>query len=65
VTLNAVRANHENLWEKDHVYVALSRATSLEGLWLEGNKSKPRNKTEADVDVVRFLQETDWHLGHP
>lgn len=63
MTLEKVKVDLSRFWEKGHAYVALSRATASDGLWLEGNTSKLRQKTEADPAVLRFLHRTIWRNG--
>ena len=65
MTLDYVRVDLSRVFEKGQVYVALSRATSLEGLWLEGHTKQAANKTGADPNVLDFFRSTEWHNGGP
>ena len=65
MTLDFVRADLSKIFEKGQAYVALSRATTLEGLWLEGSTKEIVRKTGADPEVLSFFERTDWHDGGP
>jgi ATP-dependent DNA helicase PIF1 len=65
MTLDFVRVDLSKIFEKGQAYVALSRATTLEGLWLEGNTKQAESKTGADPQVLEFLRRTEWYSGGP
>jgi ATP-dependent DNA helicase PIF1 len=54
MTLNAVEVSLENLFEHGQAYVALSRARSLDGLFLQGNEGCLRRGIHADERCLAF-----------
>lgn len=57
LTLDRVIVNLDRAFEEGQVYVALSRATGLEGLKIEGDGSFLRNKLMVNAEVAAFLKE--------
>lgn len=57
LTLDRVIVNLDRAFEEGQVYVALSRATNLEGLKIEGNGSFLRDKLMINAEVAAFLKE--------
>ncbi|KAK4447148.1 hypothetical protein QBC34DRAFT_410529 [Podospora aff. communis PSN243] len=57
MTLNRVIVNLSRAFEEGQVYVALSRATSLEGLKVEGDPKGLRVRTGGNKAVRVFLRE--------
>lgn len=57
LTLDRVIVNLDRAFEEGQVYVALSRATGLEGLKIEGDGSFLRDKLMVNPDVAAFLKE--------
>ncbi|CAN8098005.1 unnamed protein product [Discula destructiva] len=62
LTLDRVVVNLENAFEEGQVYVALSRATSLAGLKIEGNDCFLRGKALVNSEVAAFLREKFGHI---
>lgn len=64
MTLEYVEVSRKNIFEAGQLYVALSRATRLEGLILTGYD---REQLAGDADVIKFYNSTDWnaHLREP
>ncbi|KAK4651780.1 hypothetical protein QC762_600550 [Podospora pseudocomata] len=64
MTLERVVINLENVFEDKQVYVALSRAKTLDGLKIEGDKESVKEVLEralqGDLQVQRFMEETQW-----
>ncbi len=58
MTLEFVEVSKRNIFEAGQLYVALSRATSLEGLVLTGYD---REQLAGDKDVIEFYNSTDWN----
>lgn len=65
MTLDFVRTDLSRIFEKGQTYVALSRATTLQGLWLEGKTSEIGRKTGVDPEVLDFFMRTIWLNGGP
>lgn len=57
MTLNRVAVSSENIWERGQLYVALSRATTLDGLTFEGRNKK---QIMPDNEVVKFYETIKW-----
>lgn len=57
LTLNRVIVNLDRAFEAGQVYVALSRATGLEGLKIEGNGKFLRDKLMVNAEVTAFMKE--------
>lgn len=57
MTLEYVEVSSRDLFESGQLYVALSRATHLNGLKVTGFK---REQLPMDMDVVKFYDETKW-----
>lgn len=57
LTLDRVIVNLDRAFEEGQVYVALSRATGLEGLKIEGNGTFLRDKLIVNAEVAEFLRE--------
>lgn len=57
LTLDRVIVNLDRVFEEGQVYVALSRATGLEGLKIEGEGAFLRDKAMVNADVAAFLRE--------
>lgn len=57
MTLKYVDVTSNDIFESGQLYVALSRATALEGLTVSGFN---RTQLPMDKDVLRFYQETQW-----
>ncbi|KXH47858.1 ATP-dependent DNA helicase PIF1 [Colletotrichum nymphaeae SA-01] len=59
LSLDRVSVNLQNVWDGRQTYVALSRARSLGGLKVIGNKSKMRRTLPLDPEVSRFMKEVE------
>lgn len=57
LTLDRVIVNLDRAFEEGQVYVALSRATGLDGLKIEGDGAFLRDKAMVNADVAAFLRE--------
>ena len=57
MTLNYIEVSSKDLFEPGQLYVGLSRATSLEGLVLNGNS---RKQLHTDPEVLSFYEKTEW-----
>lgn len=57
LTLDRVIVNLDRAFEEGQVYVALSRATGLSGLKIEGNGSFLRDKILVNSEVAAFLRD--------
>lgn len=57
LTLDRVIVNLDRAFEEGQIYVALSRATGLEGLKVEGDGKFLRNKMLVNSEVATFLRE--------
>lgn len=57
MTLEYVEVSSKDIFESGQLYVALSRATHLNGLKVTGFK---RNQMPMDPDVLQFYTETKW-----
>jgi len=57
MTLEYVEVNSRNIFESGQLYVALSRATHLNGLQVTGFN---RNQMPMDKDVLEFYTSTKW-----
>jgi ATP-dependent DNA helicase PIF1 len=57
MTLDFVHASSQHIFESGQLYVALSRATHLDGLTLTGFN---RTQLKMDPDVLQFYTETKW-----
>jgi ATP-dependent DNA helicase PIF1 len=57
MTLDYVEVSSDNIFETGQLYVALSRATTLEGLTLTGDS---REQLKIDSEVLNFYQNTKW-----
>lgn len=57
MTLEYVEASSKDIFESGQLYVALSRATQLEGLGLTGSS---RDQLAMDSDVLEFYANTKW-----
>lgn len=57
MTLDCVVVSSKDMFEPGQLYVALSRATHLNGLTLTGFD---RRQLPMDPDVLKFYQETRW-----
>lgn len=57
MTLDYVEVSSKDMFEPGQLYVALSRATHLDGLTLTGFN---REQLPMDPDVLRFYTETKW-----
>jgi len=55
--LDYVQVGSKDIFESGQLYVALSRATSLEGLTLTGYS---REQLRVDSDVLEFYESTRW-----
>lgn len=62
MTLEYFEVSSKDIFESGQLYVALSRATHLDGLRLTGFK---RNQLAMDQDVLRFYTETKWEQREP
>ncbi|KAL0779952.1 hypothetical protein CaCOL14_004436 [Colletotrichum acutatum] len=59
LSLDHVSVNLQDVWDGRQTYVALSRARSLGGLKVIGNKSKMRSTLPLDPEVSRFMMEVE------
>jgi hypothetical protein len=57
MTLSRVEVSSKNIFEKGQFYVALSRATSLDGLILTGDTEE---QLKPDAEVLEFYKNTKW-----
>ncbi|RAL68744.1 hypothetical protein DID88_007439 [Monilinia fructigena] len=57
MTMEHVEVSRKDIFESGQLYVALSRATTLEGLTVTGYS---REQIAMDEDVVEFYQKTKW-----
>lgn len=57
LTLDRVIVNLDRVFEEGQVYVALSRATGLKGLRIDGDGGFLRNKLTVNTEVAAFLKE--------
>jgi len=57
MTLQYVDVTSNDIFETGQLYVALSRATALEGLIVSGFS---REQLPMDKDVLEFYQNTPW-----
>jgi len=62
MTLEYVEVNSRNIFESGQLYVALSRATHLNGLQVTGFN---RNQMPMDKDVLDFYTSTKWEQLEP
>lgn len=63
MTMEYVEVSRKDIFESGQLYVALSRATKLEGLTVTGYE---REQVAMDEDVVEFYRKTKWEkLGAP
>jgi len=58
MTLPFVEVSSEDIFEQGQLYVALSRATNLEGLLVTGYS---RDVMAVDKDVLEFYRSTEWN----
>ncbi|EQB46707.1 hypothetical protein CGLO_14232 [Colletotrichum gloeosporioides Cg-14] len=59
LSLDRVIVNLEDVWDGRQTYVALSRARSLGGLKVIGNKAKMRRTLPLDPEVRKFMREVE------
>ncbi|KAH0429902.1 hypothetical protein CcaCcLH18_08184 [Colletotrichum camelliae] len=59
LSLDRVSVNLEDVWDGRQTYVALSRARSLGGLKVIGNKAKMRRTLPLDPEVRKFMREVE------
>ncbi|KAK0371582.1 ATP-dependent DNA helicase PIF1 [Colletotrichum limetticola] len=59
LSLDRVSVNLQNVWDGRQTYVALSRARSLSGLKVIGNKLTMRSTLPLDPEVSRFMMEAE------
>ncbi|CAD6447576.1 6887ceac-6bba-4de0-bb21-b25e1afc4bfb-CDS [Sclerotinia trifoliorum] len=62
MTMEHVEVSRKDIFESGQLYVALSRATKLEGLTVTGYS---REQIAMDEDVVDFYQKTQWENLRP
>lgn len=62
MTMEHVEVSRKDIFESGQLYVALSRATTLEGLTVTGYS---REQIAMDEDVVEFYQKTEWENLKP
>jgi ATP-dependent DNA helicase PIF1 len=62
MTLNYVEVNRRDIFESGQLYVAMSRATELEGLNVTGGS---REQQPMDKDVLEFYKTTKWETLMP
>lgn len=62
MTLEYVEVSSKDIFESGQLYVALSRATHLNGLKLTGFQ---RNQLPMDPNVLQFYTETKWEQLEP
>lgn len=62
MTMEHVEVSRKDIFESGQLYVALSRATTLEGLTVTGYS---REQIAMDEDVVDFYQKTQWENLQP
>ncbi len=62
MTLDYVEVSSKDIFESGMLYVALSRATHLEGLRLTGFE---RKQLPMDKDVLEFYDQTEWEKLQP
>ncbi|CAI6015652.1 unnamed protein product [Clonostachys chloroleuca] len=65
MTLNRVIVDVSRAFEEGQVYVALSRATNLEGLRIDGDANALLLKVECNAEVMTFLREKFESLKLP
>ncbi|EXF81348.1 ATP-dependent DNA helicase PIF1 [Colletotrichum fioriniae PJ7] len=65
LSLDHVSVNLQNVWDGRQTYVALSRARSLGGLKVIGNKSKMRKTLPLDPEVSKFMKEVERLAAAP
>ncbi|TGO85043.1 hypothetical protein BPOR_0437g00010 [Botrytis porri] len=62
MTMEHVEVSRKDIFESGQLYVALSRATTLEGLTVTGYS---REQIAMDEEVVNFYQKTQWENLQP
>ncbi|QSZ30472.1 hypothetical protein DSL72_000026 [Monilinia vaccinii-corymbosi] len=62
MTMEHVEVSRKDIFESGQLYVALSRATTLEGLTVTGYS---REQIAMDEDVLEFYQKTTWENLQP
>lgn len=65
LSLDHVSVNLQDVWDGRQTYVALSRARSLGGLKVIGNKSKMRRTLPLDPEVSKFMKEVERLAAAP
>lgn len=55
LSLDHVTVDLESAWDGRLIYVALSRARSLQGLCVKGSRNKFRENLSLDPEVERFV----------
>ncbi|TDZ38465.1 ATP-dependent DNA helicase PIF1 [Colletotrichum spinosum] len=63
LSLDRVIVDLSRVWDGRQIYVALSRARSLEGLQVIGHKNRLRQKLPLDAEVTRFMKEVEELSG--
>jgi ATP-dependent DNA helicase PIF1 len=58
MTMKYVEVSRKDIFESGQLYVALSRATTLDGLTVTGYSTK--NDVDIDAEVVNFYKNTEW-----